>query len=201
MRAEAINWHGTRADFHTPNSGSPRETIIFLQASRDDRPAADWSIPRYQFLKTTRKGALMKRSLLKACTAWVAVGAILNPIGPFSVGLGRYRWDLGAGADAGDVRPAPRAPRRRAPGRAAPLTLQQKIALLQQKVKYVFVLFQENRSFDHYFGTYPGANGLFVDLSRRAGIRYLRAAGQHVRQLQLGHPRHRRQLHRRSRRS
>ena len=33
--------------------------------------------------------------------------------------------------------------------------------LIRQHVKYVFVLFQENRSFDHYFGTYPGANGLF----------------------------------------
>jgi len=42
------------------------------------------------------------------------------------------------------------------------LTTQQKIALLQQQVKYVFVIFQENRSFDHYFGTYPGANGLFA---------------------------------------
>ena len=40
------------------------------------------------------------------------------------------------------------------------LTTAQKIALLRQKVKYVFVLFQENRSFDHYFGTYPGAIGL-----------------------------------------
>jgi phospholipase C len=37
-----------------------------------------------------------------------------------------------------------------------------KIALLRRKIKYVFVLFQENRSFDHYFGTYPGANGLFA---------------------------------------
>ncbi|MGO8977011.1 MAG: alkaline phosphatase family protein [Steroidobacteraceae bacterium] len=37
-----------------------------------------------------------------------------------------------------------------------------KIALLRQNIKYVFVLFQENRSFDHYFGTYPGANGLFA---------------------------------------
>ena len=36
-----------------------------------------------------------------------------------------------------------------------------KLALLRQKVKYVFVIFQENRSFDHYFGTFPGANGLF----------------------------------------
>lgn len=33
--------------------------------------------------------------------------------------------------------------------------------LLQKKVKYVFVLYQENRSFDSYFGTFPGAEGLF----------------------------------------
>ncbi len=32
---------------------------------------------------------------------------------------------------------------------------------LRQHVKYVFVLYQENRSFDSYFGTYPGAEGLF----------------------------------------
>jgi phospholipase C len=32
---------------------------------------------------------------------------------------------------------------------------------LREKVKYVFVLYQENRSFDSYFGTYPDAEGLF----------------------------------------
>jgi phospholipase C len=36
-----------------------------------------------------------------------------------------------------------------------------KLALLRKKIKYVFVLFQENRSFDQHFGTFPGANGLF----------------------------------------
>lgn len=41
------------------------------------------------------------------------------------------------------------------------LSLQEKIQLLRQKVKYVFVIFHENESFDHYFGTFPGANGLF----------------------------------------
>ncbi|MBX5473212.1 MAG: phosphoesterase, partial [Acetobacteraceae bacterium] len=35
------------------------------------------------------------------------------------------------------------------------------IAALRARVRYVFVLFQENRSFDHYFGTFPGAEGLF----------------------------------------
>ncbi|HVO71195.1 MAG TPA: alkaline phosphatase family protein, partial [Aggregatilineaceae bacterium] len=43
------------------------------------------------------------------------------------------------------------------------LSLAQKIALLRSKVKYVFVIFHENESFDHYFGTFPGANGLYSD--------------------------------------
>jgi phospholipase C len=42
------------------------------------------------------------------------------------------------------------------------LTAAQKLALLQKNIKYVFVIFQENRSYDHYFGTFPGANGLFA---------------------------------------
>ena len=76
-------------------------------------------------------------------TAAMAQGdATLAPAGaPGTVGAGQYRPIAGQ----------------------TPLSLQQKIALLRQKVKYVFVLFQENRSFDHYFGTYPGANGLFAD--------------------------------------
>ena len=41
------------------------------------------------------------------------------------------------------------------------LSHQQKLELLRKRIKYVFILFQENRSFDFYFGTYPGARGLF----------------------------------------
>ena len=41
------------------------------------------------------------------------------------------------------------------------LSQAQEIALLRKHVKYVFIIFQENRSFDSYFGTFPGANGLF----------------------------------------
>ena len=43
----------------------------------------------------------------------------------------------------------------------APPSLNLQIAILRQKVKYVFVIFHENESFDHYFGTFPGVNGLF----------------------------------------
>jgi phospholipase C len=46
----------------------------------------------------------------------------------------------------------------------------QKLALLRDKVKYVFVLFQENRSFDFYFGTFPGAEGLFSGGGLKAGL-------------------------------
>jgi len=42
-----------------------------------------------------------------------------------------------------------------------PLNKDLKLDLLRKRIKYVFVLFQENRSFDFYFGTYPGAHGLF----------------------------------------
>lgn len=37
------------------------------------------------------------------------------------------------------------------------------VAALRQKVQYVFVLYQENRSYDSLFGTYPGADGLYAN--------------------------------------
>jgi len=39
--------------------------------------------------------------------------------------------------------------------------VQKEISDLRGKVKYVFVLYQENRSFDSYFGTFPGAEGIY----------------------------------------
>ncbi len=39
--------------------------------------------------------------------------------------------------------------------------LRDTISALRGKVKYVFVLYQENRSFDSYFATFPGANGIY----------------------------------------
>ena len=40
---------------------------------------------------------------------------------------------------------------------AAAATQQQ---LAQQNIKHVVIIMQENRSFDHYFGTFPGADGI-----------------------------------------
>jgi len=37
------------------------------------------------------------------------------------------------------------------------------IAALRKRVRYVFVIFNENHSFDNEFGSFPGADGLFSD--------------------------------------
>jgi phospholipase C len=37
------------------------------------------------------------------------------------------------------------------------------VELLRKKIKYVFVIFNENHSFDNEFGTFPGVNGLYSD--------------------------------------
>ena len=56
------------------------------------------------------------------------------------------------------------------PAAAEPnLTHAQKLALLRAKIKYVFVLFQENRSFDQHFGTFPGAEGLYSGTGAKVG--------------------------------
>jgi len=87
---------------------------------------------------------MLKRPLWKMCTGWMAMAAAIQPV------------VLVAGCARAAQPPV-------AVGKVpARLTLQQKIALLRQHVKYVFVIFHENESFDHYFGTFPGANGIFA---------------------------------------
>ncbi len=33
-------------------------------------------------------------------------------------------------------------------------------SMLRNRIKHVFIIYQENESFDHYFGTYPGTDNL-----------------------------------------
>jgi phospholipase C len=41
-----------------------------------------------------------------------------------------------------------------------------KLEQAQQTIKHVIIIVQENRSFDHYFGTYPGADGIPMENGR-----------------------------------
>jgi phospholipase C len=57
------------------------------------------------------------------------------------------------------------------PAAAAPSGGVPSDAQIARKVRYVFVIYQENRSFDHYFGTFPGANGVWGAQARAHGFR------------------------------
>ena len=107
----------------------------------------------------------MKRSVLNACSALVAAGLVVPPAyaatGPVTAG---------PQTAASGFSPAVQSVFRD-PANDPALSNAQLISLLRHRVKYVFVLFQENRSFDHYFGTFPGANGLFTDASATPTLR------------------------------
>jgi len=63
------------------------------------------------------------------------------------------------------------------------------IANLRKHVKYVFVIYQENRSFDSYFGTYPGAENLASRLAQDHGFRqYDPLGGQWVSPYRIADP-------------
>ena len=49
------------------------------------------------------------------------------------------------------------------PTDAPPLSQDAMAELLRRKIRYVFVIFNENESFDHEYGTFPGANGIYSD--------------------------------------
>src|SRR5579872_1725354 len=44
-------------------------------------------------------------------------------------------------------------------------------AAVRSRVKHVFVIFQENHSFDNYFGTFPGADNLASPEAQSHGFR------------------------------
>ena len=72
---------------------------------------------------------------------------------------------LGQAEEAVDYHAAPPSPASLpfvgAPGEQPSLSQAELWRLLRQRVKHVFVIYQENRSFDSYFGSFPGADGLY----------------------------------------
>ncbi len=105
----------------------------------------------------------MPRLLLKGCSASLAAGLLLQPFA-FSAARAADRARpvvTGQPDPVGEV-----APFYSDPAAEPRVSNEELIELLRRRVKYVFVLFQENRSFDHYFGTFRGANGLFSDGTR-----------------------------------
>ena len=52
------------------------------------------------------------------------------------------------------------------PARRPMLSRAAMATLMRRRIKYVFVIFHENESFDHEYGTFPGADGLYCGQGR-----------------------------------
>ena len=109
----------------------------------------------------------MRRTTLLACSALLAPLVAIaqpSPVQPLPI----QPAPLVIGQPLPDAQ-SPYAANYRDPAKSAAPDQAALIEALRKHVRYVFVLFQENRSFDHYFGSFPGANGLFSDgAARRA---------------------------------
>src|ERR1700735_2998798 len=64
------------------------------------------------------------------------------------------------------------------PAYAAPSGHDRVVADLRAHIKHVFVVYQENRAFDNYFGTFPGAENLTSALAKAHGFRQHDPIGQ-----------------------
>jgi phospholipase C len=126
----------------------------------------------------------MRRASLLTCSALFSAWTILSPIASIPAR---------AATSTDTVVIQPRANSAVAPYVIDPslepqLSNAQLATLLRKKVKYVFVLFQENRSFDSYFGTFPGANGLFSNNGKRVDTSKLPGFNQQVLDYVTGAP-------------
>lgn len=94
----------------------------------------------------------MKRSLSVKATLLLA--ALAAPIS--------YASPTGHDPKHLAVTPDPAVARYAVPASREPkLSNEQLVKLLRKRIKHVFIFYQENRSFDSYFGTFPGAVGLY----------------------------------------
>jgi phospholipase C len=71
-------------------------------------------------------------------------------------GLGLVLGHEGCGSEQPGVTTQPRAPE----VRKEPSATDKQLAMARAAIRHVVIIMQENRSFDHYFGTFPGADGI-----------------------------------------
>jgi phospholipase C len=104
---------------------------------------------------------LRKQWLKTTCALLTSVG-LVQPSTLFAAGAeGLHVGPRSSGFVAGHVV---------SPSSEPVLSHAYKLDLLRKNIKYVWVLFQENRSFDFYFGTFPGAEGYFSGSGVKAGL-------------------------------
>ena len=97
------------------------------------------------------------KKFLKSCSALVAVASMIQPMAvapaAATASIVTAQPNLNATVSKYAISPV----------KDPPLTNAQMTELVRNKIKYVFVIFNENESFDHEYGTFPGVNGLYSD--------------------------------------
>ena len=100
---------------------------------------------------------MKKDGFLRHCSALAAVAALLQPIlAPNATA--QYAARVTAQPSSSDPLVTQFFT---SPSSSPQLSNAQMTQLLRNKIKYVFVIFNENHSFDNEYGTFPGVNGLY----------------------------------------
>jgi phospholipase C len=105
----------------------------------------------------------MRRSLRACLASGIVASYVLTFVVP-TVASAVQPWDVPPGRPSVTVQPdvpATLAPWFNDPKTEPRLPPQEMARLLRQKIKYVFVVFNENHSFDNEYGTFPGVNGIY----------------------------------------
>ena len=104
----------------------------------------------------------MRDRFLRRCSAIAAVASLIQPaLAP--VAFAQYKASVTAQPTSSDPLVTQYYS---APGNSPQLSYEQMTQLLRGKIKYVFVIFNENHSFDNEFGTFPGVDGLYSSGSK-----------------------------------
>jgi len=88
------------------------------------------------------------------------VAVVVSLTGVLSLSAGSLPWDRTGSPVAADSEPADAASGLSIQASDAGVTISQPQLTGIKKIKHIVMIMQENRSFDHYFGTFPGADGI-----------------------------------------
>jgi phospholipase C len=100
----------------------------------------------------------MRRALIAMiAVGLVGAGAVVGP------GCGSSTSQTSGGKDGGTKDSAPTTDASQESASEAATGPDGGLALARTKIQHVILINQENRSFDHYFGTFPGADGIPMD--------------------------------------
>ena len=102
-------------------------------------------------------GRTVRREILKRFSALAAVASLTQPL-LAPAALAQYRASVTAQPSSSDPLVTQFFTQ---PSSSPQLSYEQMTQLLRKNIKYVFVIFNENHSFDNEYGTFPGVNGIY----------------------------------------